>query len=105
MRACCFQKNAEGIRLFIKLTPKASLDEVQSVEEAADGPVLKAKVRAIPDKGKANKALIKLIAKWLGVAKSDISLKSGSKSRLKTLAIMGNPDDLGHTLQEKTDQL
>lgn len=56
--------------------------------------VLKARVRAIPDKGKANSALEKLIAKWLRVPASSVRLASGSKSRLKTLEIHGDPSVL-----------
>ena len=56
--------------------------------------MLKARVRAIPDKGKANKALINLIAKWLRVPGSSVALSSGGKSRLKSIAVHGDPDEL-----------
>ncbi len=101
MRDLCFQENANGILLFIKLTPHAHCDEIIGTMQGGDGPVLSAKVRAIADKGKANKALITLMSKWLGIAKSNINLKSGSKSRLKTLAITGDSDELALMLGEK----
>ena len=101
MRDHYLQASATGILLFIKLTPNARTDEVQGRSDGFDGPVIAAKVSAIPDKEKANKALIALISKWLGIAKSNISLKSGSKSRLKTLAISGEPDELTAMIIEK----
>ncbi|MCP4937203.1 MAG: DUF167 domain-containing protein [bacterium] len=101
MRDNYFQEKPNVILLFIKLTPNARRDEVLGTMAGADGLVLGAKVRAIADKGKANKALIALMSKWLGVAKSKIDLKSGSKSRIKTLAITGDSDELATLIVEK----
>ncbi len=101
MRDNFFQENAGGILLFIKLTPNAHCDEVLGAMQGADGPVLGAKVRAIADKGKANKALITLMSKWLGITKSNINLKSGSKSRFKTLAITDDSNELATMIVEK----
>ena len=56
--------------------------------------MLKARVTAVPEKGKANKALIVLIAKSLGIAKSSIDLVSGDTSRKKILRIDGDPEDV-----------
>ena len=95
------QDSATGLLIFIKLTPNARNDEMLGEMDGAEGPVLAAKVRAIADKGKANKALIALVSKWLGVAKSTITLKSGSKSRLKTLAISGDGEELADMVREK----
>lgn len=50
------------------------------------------------------KALIALMSKWLGVAKSKIDLKSGSKSRLKTLAITDDSDELMDFLSNALEQ-
>jgi uncharacterized protein (TIGR00251 family) len=85
---------AEGIVIAVRLTPKASSDEVQGVENTADGPVLKARVRAIPDKGKANQAAVVLIAEWLGEPKSRAELVAGGKSRLKHILIRGDTQAL-----------
>jgi len=82
--------STEGIIITVRLTPKASVDEVQGVEDMTEGPVLKARVRAIPDKGKANDAVAKLLADWLGEPKSHATLVSGGKSRLKQVLIRGD---------------
>ncbi len=79
-----------GLLVRVRLTPKASRDAVEGLESTADGPALKARVRAVPEDGAANAAVEKLIAAWLGVAKSAVSLTAGGKSRVKTLIVAGD---------------
>ncbi|SHM98435.1 DUF167 family protein [Roseibium suaedae] len=84
--------SGDDILIDVRLTPKAAKDGVDGLEILSDGrPVLKARVRAVPEKGAANKALTQLMAKTLGLPKSAVALDSGSTSRLKTLRI-ANPD-------------
>ena len=90
----------KGLLIHIRLTPNASRDEIGGLIQTAEGPALAARVRAIPDKGKANKAAIALLAKWLGVPKSDIELKSGTRSRLKTFLISGSSQELEKLARE-----
>ncbi len=94
-----------GVILSVRLMPKASKDEVQFVEQTETGSVLKARVRAIPDKGKANKALIALVADWVGVPKSTISISSGSKSRLKSVHFSGDETELMTAIINKINDL
>lgn len=87
-----FRLRENGVELFVRLTPKAALDRLEGVETAADGRShLKARVRAVPENGAANKALEKLIAKALGVPASAVSVVAGGTARLKTLRISGDP--------------
>jgi uncharacterized protein len=81
---------ATGLVVRVRLTPKASRDAVEGLGPTADGPALKARVRAVPEDGAANAAIEKLIAAWLGVPKSAVSLTAGGKSRVKTLVIAGD---------------
>ena len=90
-----------GLALRIRLTPKASRDAVEGVEMTADGPALKARVRAVPEDGAANAAALRLLAEWLGVAKSAVTLAAGGKSRIKTLAIEGHGPDLAAAAAER----
>jgi uncharacterized protein YggU (UPF0235/DUF167 family) len=53
--------------------------------------VLRVRIKAVPDKGKANVAAIGLLAKALGVSKSAIKLVSGDTARFKTIEIAGDP--------------
>ena len=87
-----FRQSKTGLSIFIRLTPNSSKDEIFGVEYGATGSYFKARVRARPEKGKANTALIKLIAKWLNIPKSRVTLKSGSKSRIKIVEI-SNADE------------
>lgn len=88
----CFRRAPDGVDLFVRLTPKSSRDAVEGVEVAADGRAhLKARVRAVPENGKANQALIKLLAKALGTPGGRIRVISGETSRLKTLRVEGDP--------------
>lgn len=74
----------------LRLTPGASADRIDGWDVDADGrPVLKVRVRARPVEGEANAALIKLIAKTLGVPKSAVSLARGGQSRTKRLEVDG----------------
>lgn len=94
-----------GIAITVRLTPGASADEVIGVDAGADGvPYLKARVRAAPDKGKANAALIVLIAKWLGVPKSSVEIFAGGTSRLKQLAVIGSPVDLADAFGRRLER-
>jgi|SRR5579863_1916804 len=88
--AAAFVATEAGVRVFVRLTPRASRDAFEGVATLDDGQqVLKAKVRAAPHDGAANEALIRLTAKTLGVAASRISIELGASSRLKTLMIEG----------------
>jgi uncharacterized protein YggU (UPF0235/DUF167 family) len=85
---------SSGLVLRVRLTPKASRDAVEGIEATADGPALKARVRALPENGAANAAAEGLIATWLHVPKSTVALIGGGKSRVKTLAISGDGREL-----------
>ena len=76
--------------LSARLTPKASSDEVIGVESFDGVPVLKARVRALPEAGRANAALEKLIARWLGVPPTSVKIARGTKSRLKQISVEGD---------------
>ncbi|MGX9147649.1 DUF167 family protein [Mesorhizobium sp. 128a] len=87
-----FRLRADGIDLFVRLTPKSPVDRLEGVEISADGrSYLKARVRAVPENGAANQALQKLVAKALSVPASAVSVVAGGTSRLKTLRISGDP--------------
>ncbi len=77
-------------RIAIRLTPGAATDRIDGRDVDAEGrPVLKVRVRARPVEGEANEALIKLLAKALGVAKSAVVLQRGGQSRTKMIEVEG----------------
>lgn len=77
-------------RIHVKLTPKASRDEVKGWATGANNEkILKCSVTAPRDKGKANEALIELLAEYFDLPKSAIRLVKGETSRQKILEIHG----------------
>ncbi len=90
-----FRRGGAGVLLHVRLTPKGGKDAIDGVSTGDDGKaVLNARVRAAPEDGAANAALIALLAKVLGVRRSAISLTSGGKSRVKALEIAGDGDEI-----------
>ena len=80
-------------RLTVRVQPKASADRVEDWgEDDAGRRYLKVRVRAVPEDGKANDAVQKLVAGWIGVPKSAVRVVTGGKTRLKGLEIEGPPE-------------
>lgn len=77
-----------GVIIRTRVTPNAKKDIIECSEIRDDGLCyLKVKTRAIPEDGKANDAIIKIIAKAIGISKSEITIKSGHTSRIKILLV------------------
>jgi len=74
-----------GAQIRVRLRPRAHRDELLGMRDG----VLQARVTAPPVDGKANRALCKLIAKRLGVARSRVSVARGEKSREKLIEVQG----------------
>ncbi len=97
---------SEGVMITVRLTPKSVMDEVTGVEcSSGRAPALRARVRALPSKGKANEALAALIAEWLDVPKSACEVAAGGKSRSKQALIRGDPDALMQRIRERLARL
>lgn len=80
----------EGLQIQVRLTPKAARDGIQGwVLDAQGLPVLKVSVTAVPEKGKANQALVTLLAKSWKIPKSSILLARGETDRNKILILQG----------------
>lgn len=93
----------DGVEIAVRLTPRSSANRVEGLAATADGAQhLAARVRAVPEKGKANAALEELVAEWLRVPKRTVSVEGGTTSRLKTVFVSGDADDLQRTLNELT---
>ena len=94
-----------GVIVRYRLTPKSSKDANDGVEVTSECPAFKARVRAVPEDGAANAALMRLVAVWLGVPKSAVSLISGAISRVNSLSISGDVTTLIDRLQDKLHEI
>ena len=96
----CFRRETGGIVLSVRLTPKADRDSVEGIGALSDGSqVALAHVRAVPEDGAANAALIGLIARTFGRPKSAVTLVRGATQRVKQIRIAGAPDQLAAIIQ------
>ena len=89
----------------VRLTPKSSLDAIEGLEATAEGPALKARVRALPSEGEANKAVERVLADWLGVPKTSVTVASGGKARVKSLKVTGAVEELRDRLRSQLSHL
>src|SRR5262245_53657837 len=90
-----------GVVLAVRLTPRGGRDAIDGIEVLADGRcVLKARVRVPASEGEANAALIRLIARALGIAPRAVTLLAGETARVKRLQIAGSGDALAATLEK-----
>lgn len=97
--ANAYQRGEDAIRLYIRVTPNAPKDAIAGLWRGADDEErLALRVAAPPDKGRANAAAGRLVAKALGLAKSAVEIVAGEKDRLKTLAIRGDPGEIAARL-------
>ena len=86
-----YEPYKSGCLIRIKLTPNASFCGFKGFVADADGiQYLKAYVRSVPEKGKANDELIKLLAKTLKLAKNNISIIGGATEHYKKIYIEAN---------------
>jgi uncharacterized protein (TIGR00251 family) len=91
-----------GLRLTLRVTPKARRNALVSI---GPGPVLKFVVRAPPEKGKANEAVLDLLAEAFCVPRSAVELIRGETGRDKLAFIAGEPAALRARLEELTVML
>ena len=95
--------STQGVSVTLRVTPRGGRDEIDGLETLADGrTVLKIRVRAIAEGGEANRAVMELIAKSLGVPRARVRILSGTTSRLKQVAVDGDPAKLGDALRKLT---
>lgn len=85
-------RGSRGLTLALRVQPGAGRDQVVGLVADATGAVaLKLKIAAPPEDGRANAAVLALLAKALGLPKSALSLVKGERDRGKVVAIAGDP--------------
>ena len=81
------RQSKQGVVLAVVAKPGAKKDDIVGLY----GTSLKVAVTAAPEKGKANKAIAKLLAKRLGIAPSNVSIVGGETSKQKRILVQGVP--------------
>jgi hypothetical protein len=80
-----------GLELRVRVTPRGGRDGIDGIEALSDGrPVLKVRVRAVPEDGAANEAVRQVLAEALGCPVSAVILAAGATARVKTFRISGD---------------
>ena len=86
---------ADGVRLALRVTPKASRNAIAGLAATASGgTALKVTVTAVPENGKANEAVVKLLAKAWKLPKTSLTVVAGATDRNKIVHVAGDPADL-----------
>ncbi len=90
----------DWLSLRVRLTPHAGRDSLDAVIALADGTlVLGARVRALPQDGEANAALIALLSRALKIPRSAIRLVGGATSRIKDLRVEAAPEQIVRAIE------
>ena len=85
----------DGLRVTIRLSPRAKADRLLAVTGTAEGGyAIKASVTAPPEGGRANEALLQLLARAWRLPRRDLSIVAGAASRNKTVSVAGDPHRL-----------
>lgn len=91
---------ADGLKLRVRLTPRARRAGIDGLVADAEGALaLKVAVTAAPEKGAANEALIRLLAKTWHLPASSITLAAGATDRRKLLHLAGDPGKLAAAVE------
>lgn len=97
----CFERGPEpfsaspgGLSVRVRLRPRGRRDAIEGLVQDADGVSIKASVSAPPEAGKANAALVELLAREWGLARRAVAIERGHKSRRKTVRVAGDPNEL-----------
>jgi uncharacterized protein len=97
-----FQPRADSVQVCVRVAPKASRNSVHGTCRDADGALaLKVSLTAPADNGKANAALIRMLARQWRLPASRIVIAAGAHGRRKTLRIEGDPGELFGRLSQR----
>ena len=86
----------DGLRVAVRLSPRAKADRLLAV--AAGGQAIRVSVAAPPKDGRANEALLRLLARTWHIPRRDLSIHSGAASRDKVVRIAGDSRRLAEKL-------
>lgn len=89
-----FRPARNGALIVLRVTPNAGRDRMEGPAMLADGTqALKVRIAAPPRDGRANDAVIALLAKAAGHPRSAFSVKAGATARTKTILLATSPKE------------
>jgi hypothetical protein len=95
-----FSPVSDGVRARLRVQPRARRNQVGGLAPEVDGGVvLKVAVTAAPEDGKANAAVVALLADAWAVPKSSLTVVAGVADRRKTIHLQGDPRRLMQALE------
>ena len=101
-----FHPHKEAVRLYLRVIPNARRDSVRGLYHEADGiTAIKLTVAAPAEDGRANQAVVKLLARSLGLPKRSFSIDSGQTGRRKIISIDGTQDDVLERLENWVERI
>ena len=96
-----FARVRDGVTVAVRVAPRAARASIgETVADANGVRAIKVSVTAAPEGGKANDAVIRLLAKAWRVPKTSLSVVSGAAGRRKTILAAGDAEDLFRRLCE-----
>jgi uncharacterized protein (TIGR00251 family) len=84
----------DGLRVTIRLSPRGKANRLLAIVAAEGGRVIKASVTAPAEAGRANEALLRLLARAWRLPRRDLSIIAGATSRSKAVHVAGDPQQL-----------
>ncbi len=91
------RQTAAGVELPVRVVPRAKRDEIAGERSGA----VCVRLTAPPVEGAANQALVRFVARWLGVPQAAVALATGERSRLKVICVRGtSPESVIGRLSE-----
>ncbi len=90
-----FARVRDGVTVAVRVAPRAARARIEeTVADARGARMIKVSVTAAPEGGKANEAVIGLLAKAWRVPRTSLSVVSGAAGRRKTILASGDTEDL-----------
>ena len=71
------------MKIFVRVKPKAKEEKIEKIDDIN----FRAQVKEPPEKGRANRAIVKMLADYFNISQSNVRIISGSTSRLKIIEI------------------
>ena len=96
-----FRAAADGVTVSVRVAPRAGRNRIEgTVAEAGGGVALRVAVTAPPEDGKANDAVIALLAETWRLPKSSFDILKGTSARIKTVSVTGEPGALADRIAQ-----